>query len=101
MKVESVAGLGATTQKITSAEESIPFIFLAHWINSLATFVMFIKLNFYLPHCLFINVLFDYPRTIVHMSYVGVSTVYLNDCALLFILFKTFKQNSHNQKTLV
>lgn len=61
---------------------------------------MFIKLNFYLPHCLFINVLFDYQRTIVHMSYVDV-TVYLNDCALLFIPLKTLKQNSHNQKTLV
>lgn len=73
MKVKSIAGLGATTQKITSAEESIPLIFLAQWINPVATFVMFIKLNFYLPHCLFINVLFDYQRTVVHMSYVGVS----------------------------
>lgn len=59
---------------------------------------MFIKLNFYLPHCLFINVLFDYQRTIVHMSYVGVSTVYLNDCALLFIPLKTLKQNSTTKK---
>lgn len=62
---------------------------------------MFIKLNFYLPHCLVINVLFDYQRTIVHMSYVGVSPVYLNDCALLFIPLKTFKQDSHNQKKIV